>query len=273
MSLYMKASEFKPKVAELAGSQQIQAVVPFGGSAPPVPNPNKQILGGKGLGLQEMSSIGISVPPGFTMTCPLCDIYEKTNDLPQFLWEEVKKQIQRLEKDMGKKFGDTQNPLLLSCRSGAAISMPGMMDTVLNVGLNKDTVKGLAQATGNKRFAYDSFRRLLDMFGDVVLGIPHEAYEEKLEALKKKAGVKNDVDLSADQLEELCGLYSKVYDEYKKSFPQDPFDQIQACIKAVFGSWNVSQSFDMRTVMSVSHNINDSFFRAKSTEPPCHQVP
>jgi len=120
-------------IEEAAKDGLIEAVVPFGGSAEPVTNPNKQILGGKGLGLQEMSSIGISVPPGFTLTTPLCQVYQQSDDLPTDMWEEVKNAIAHVEKDMGKKFGDCDNPLLLSCRSGAAISMPGMMDTVLNV--------------------------------------------------------------------------------------------------------------------------------------------
>ncbi len=122
-----------PMVMECAKDGLIEAVVPFGGSAVPIQNPNRHILGGKGLGLQEMGSIGIAVPPGFTLTTPLCQIYQQTNDLPTEMWEEVKKAIARLENDMGKKFGDATNPLLLSCRSGAAKSMPGMMDTVLNM--------------------------------------------------------------------------------------------------------------------------------------------
>lgn len=122
-----------PLVKECAKDGLIEAVVPFGGSSIPVKNPNKEILGGKGLGLQEMGSIGIAVPPGFTLTTPLCQVYQQTNDLPPEMWDEVKKAIARLENDMGKKFGDAKNPLLLSCRSGAAKSMPGMMDTVLNM--------------------------------------------------------------------------------------------------------------------------------------------
>jgi hypothetical protein len=133
-TLYMNSTMDKWVKGEPGASNGlIQGIVPFGGSAPPVPNPDKKILGGKGRGLQEMSSIGIQVPPGFTLTTPLCTVYQKTNDLPPELWDEVSEQIARLEKDMGRQFGDSTNPLLLSCRSGAAISMPGMMDTVLNV--------------------------------------------------------------------------------------------------------------------------------------------
>lgn len=157
----------KLRLSSEAGPDNIQCCVPFGGSAPSVRNPARDILGGKGLGLQEMSSIGIDVPPGFTLTTPLCQVFDKHGDLPEELWLEVDRAIERVENDLGRKFGNATNPLLFSCRSGAAISMPGMMDTVLNVGLTKDTVEGLAKATGNRRFAYDAYRRLLDMFGDV----------------------------------------------------------------------------------------------------------
>ena len=154
-------------LSEVGGEDKVMAIVPFGGSARSVANPDRDILGGKGLGLQEMSSIGIDVPPGFTLTTPLCQVYEKNGDLPEALWDQVDKAIARVEEDLGRKFGDAENPLLFSCRSGAKISMPGMMDTVLNVGLTKETVEGLAKSTGNRRFAYDAYRRLLDMFGDV----------------------------------------------------------------------------------------------------------
>ena len=140
-----------------------EAIVPFGGSAPHVENPNKDILGGKGMGLQEMSSIGIDVPPGFTLITKLCQVFDEKGDLPAELWALVDKAVERVEQDMGRKFGDTSGaqPLLFSCRSGAKISMPGMMDTVLNVGLNKESVEGMAKATGNRRFAFDAYRRLL----------------------------------------------------------------------------------------------------------------
>jgi pyruvate,orthophosphate dikinase len=261
-------------------------IVGFGGSAPPVQNPDKNILGGKGLGLQEMGAIGIAVPPGFTLTTQLCQEYQKTGDLSEEVWARVKLAIQRVEKDMGRKFGDPENPLLVSCRSGAAISMPGMMDTVLNVvsfsscfgilwtvenlnlftiwtvlirdsffdgqGLNKQTVEGLAKNSGNRRFAFDSYRRLLDMFGDVVLGVPHEAFEAKLEQLKKRLGVSNDLELSAENLEELCDMYYSVYKENDKEFPQDAYDQVRACIKAVFGSWDSERAVKYREIHGIT---------------------
>jgi pyruvate, orthophosphate dikinase len=236
------------------------AIVGFGGSAPPVPQPNKELLGGKGLGLQEMSNVGIDVPPGFTLTTPLCYAFNNQNDAMlqegAELWDRIVSALQRLESDMGRKFGDTvDNPLLLSCRSGAAVSMPGMMDTVLNVGLNRDTVVGLARATGNQRFAYDSYRRLLDMFGGVVLGIPHEAFEKQLRLLKERVGVQNDVDLSAEHLEELCDLYQSVYQQYGTEFPYDVYDQLRACIRAVFASWNSERAIKYREINGMTGRL------------------
>lgn len=229
------------------------SVVGFGGSATAPVALDKNILGGKGVGLQTMSSIGIAVPPGFTLTTTLCQEYQETGDLTEEVWEDIRTAIQRVEVDMGKVFGDAENPLLVSCRSGAAISMPGMMDTVLNVGLNKDTVEGLAKATGNRRFAFDSYRRLLDMFGDVVLGVPHEAFEAKLKELKTTVGVADDVDLTAEHLEKLCEMYYSVYEAYGIQFPQDPFDQIRACIKAVFGSWNADRAVKYREINGIAN--------------------
>jgi pyruvate, orthophosphate dikinase len=217
-----------------------------------VPHPNKELLGGKGLGLQEMSNVGIDVPPGFTLTTPLCRAYETIGDLDSTVWDGVRAAMQRVEADMGRQFGDPEQPLLVSVRSGAAVSMPGMMDTVLNVGLNRDTVRGLAAASGNKRFAYDSYRRLLDMFGGVVLDIPHEAFEAKLAALKRKVNVDNDVDLSAEHLEELCESYYNVYEHYQKVFPQDAYEQLRACVKAVFGSWNSERAVKYREINGIT---------------------
>jgi pyruvate, orthophosphate dikinase len=245
------------------------AIVGFGGSAPLVSHPDKELLGGKGFGLQEMSNVGIDVPPGFTLTTPLCYEYnhphleprEDTADtvvpfLQGPLWDDIVAALRRVENDMGRTYGDTTaNPLLLSCRSGAAVSMPGMMDTVLNVGLNKDTVIGLAKATGNKRFAYDSYRRLLDMFGGVVLGIPHEAFEKQLFALKQRVGVTNDVDLTEDHLEELCELYQNVYTKYDMEFPYDVYEQLRACIQAVFASWNSDRAIKYREINGMTDRL------------------
>lgn len=236
---------------KLADINLAESVVLFGGSAAPVHNPNRAILGGKGLGLQEMGRIGVDVPPGFTLITPLCQVYEDGDDLPKEVWDLVMDAIKQVEKDTGKIFGAEKNPLLFSCRSGAAISMPGMMDTVLNIGLNDATVEALAKVT-DARFAYDSYRRLLDMFGDVTLGMPHEAFEEKMNSLKKKYGIKNDVDFTADHLKELVALYRSVYEERNKVFPDAPLEQLRACIKAVFGSWNSERARKYRQIKNIT---------------------
>jgi pyruvate, orthophosphate dikinase len=243
------------------------AIVGFGGSAPLVPHPDKALLGGKGLGLQEMSNLGIDVPPGFTLTTPICYEYNNNNKIDNGdhdkslflqgeLWDTILSALRRVELDMGRQFGDTMNnPLLVSCRSGAAISMPGMMDTVLNVGLNSDTVQGLATATGNPRFAYDSYRRLLDMFGGVVYDIPHEAFEKELNALKRRVNVQNDIDLTAEHLQELCTLYQGVYKKYNMEFPYDVYDQLRACIQAVFASWNSERAIKYREINGMTNSL------------------
>lgn len=227
-------------------------IYPFGGSAPkPDEDPDKQIVGGKGLGLQVMSKIGVDVPPGFTLTTPLCQIYQKENDLPADVWNGVRDNVVRIEEDMGKTFGSSTDPLLFSCRSGAAMSMPGMMDTVLNIGLNDASVKGLAKATGNERFAWDSYRRLLDMFGEVVLGIPHEDFEQRFDKVKTTCNAKNDLDLGVPELKALCEEYKEVYDAEGKHFPMDPYEQLRACVKAVFGSWMTPRAVKYREINNI----------------------
>jgi len=177
----------------------------------------KDILGGKGANLAEMTNVGVPVPPGFTISAEVCKYYyDHGRTYPEGLKEEVEAAMHRLEEVTGKKFGDPSNPLLVSVRSGAAISMPGMMDTVLNLGLNDETVMGLAKLTGNERFAYDSYRRFLQMFGDVVLKIPHEKFESALEEMKEKKGVKLDTELDAEDLKKLVERYKQIYKEEGK---------------------------------------------------------
>ncbi|MDO9574962.1 MAG: PEP/pyruvate-binding domain-containing protein, partial [bacterium] len=170
----------------------------------------KTVLGGKGAGLHEMTRIGIPVPPGFTITTEACVYYfTHDNTSPEGLKEEVKRALNRLEKHMHKKFGDIDNPLLVSVRSGARASMPGMMDTILNLGLNRNTMDGLIKNTGDKRFVYDCYRRLLHMYGNVVLEIPHEEFEEILTELRQKEGVNLDSELSSESLGELIKKYEE----------------------------------------------------------------
>src|SRR6185503_7048572 len=167
----------------------------------------RDILGGKGAGLAEMANLGLPVPPGFTISARLCITYLEQGTFPDELREEVDRHLKQLERATKKKFGDAKNPLLVSVRSGAARSMPGMMETILNLGLNDDSVEGLARVTGNPRFAWDSYRRFIQMYSTVVVGLSKETLEEKLHALKHGLGVKNDTDIPAEMLRQLCGEF------------------------------------------------------------------
>ncbi|XP_020274227.1 pyruvate, phosphate dikinase 2 isoform X2 [Asparagus officinalis] len=213
----------------------------------------KSLLGGKGANLAEMASIGLSVPPGFTISTEACQEYQESgHKLPNGLWEEILEGLQAVEEDMGACLGDPQKPLLLSVRSGAAISMPGMMDTVLNLGLNDEVVAGLAEKSG-ERFAYDSYRRFLDMFGDVVMGIPHSKFEEKLGALKAAKGVSQDTALTAFDLKELVVEYKNVYLETKgEQFPSDPKKQLYLAVLAVFNSWDSPRAVKYRSINQIT---------------------
>jgi len=213
----------------------------------------KQLLGGKGANLAEMCAIGLSVPPGFTVTTETCMAFHGNDrQLPTGCWESVIDALGNVEKEMGSKFGDATNPLLLSVRSGAAVSMPGMMDTVLNLGLNDTVVEGLAAKAG-ERFAYDAYRRFLDMFGNVVMGVSHSLFEEQLEKLKKEKGVEQDTDLSADALKELVQLYKQVYKNQGTSFPEDPVAQLRAAVYAVFDSWQSERAIAYRQINQITN--------------------
>ena len=204
----------------------------------------KELLGGKGANLAEMTNLGIPVPAGFTIATKVCDEYNKSKGKwPAGLDAEVAKNVAKLEKAMGAKFNDPSNPLLVSVRSGAAVSMPGMMDTVLNLGLNDDVVAGIIEKTGNARFAYDIYRRFIDMFGDVVMGCHHERFEHIIDAAKKKAGVEIDSDLTADQLKDVVEKYKACYKKHVgRLFPQTAMEQLKLSINAVFGSWNIPRA-------------------------------
>jgi len=200
----------------------------------------RDLLGGKGAGLAEMARIGLPVPPGFTITTETCrEYYAKGGQFPEGLEDMVREAMRKLEEKTGKKFGDSENPLLVSVRSGAPISMPGMMDTILNLGLNDKTVEGLAKLTNNPRFAYDSYRRFIQMFSDVVLKVPREEFEKVLEKYKKMEGVKYDAELSVEALKKLVEEYKEIVKRYVgRDFPQDPWEQLFMAIRAVFDSWN-----------------------------------
>ncbi len=213
----------------------------------------KELLGGKGANLAEMTSIGLPVPPGFTITTEVCDLYYKNKKkLPAGLIEGVGKNIKLLEKELGKKFGDTKAPLLLSVRSGAAVSMPGMMNTILNLGLNDQAVVGLANETGNERFAYDAYRRLINMYGDVVCGVAHELFEHAFDKIKKKYRAKEDNDVPTEGMVELCEAYKRVFKRhYGKPFPQEPIKQLELAIEAVFSSWMQNRAVKYRQVENI----------------------
>ncbi len=212
----------------------------------------RNLLGGKGANLAEMNVVGMPVPPGFTVTTEVCTYYYDNNKTyPADLKDQVRAAVAEVEKIMGKKFADANNPLLFSVRSGARVSMPGMMDTVLNLGLNDETVQALAKASGSERFAYDSYRRFLQMFSDVVLGADIDLYEEALENMKKSKGYKSDTDLTADDLKELVKEYKEIGAKLGKVVPQDPWDQLWAGIGAVFGSWMAARAITYRKLNNI----------------------
>ncbi|MBN2582293.1 MAG: pyruvate, phosphate dikinase, partial [Planctomycetes bacterium] len=214
----------------------------------------KMILGGKGANLAEMTNIGLPVPPGFTIVTEVCDLYYTGGQKwPTGLDKQISENITKLEKVMGQKFGDDADPLLVSVRSGAAVSMPGMMDTVLNLGLNEKAVQGLIAKSGNERFAWDAYRRFINMFGDVVMGVAHEHYEEQMTKLKKSRGVELDTQLTAADLKELCGAYQEVYKTHVKSaFPSEPRKQLELAINAVIKSWQAPRAIKYRQLNNIS---------------------
>jgi pyruvate,orthophosphate dikinase len=234
-------------------AQKLKYVYFFGGGKAEGAAAMKSKLGGKGANLAEMTNLGIPVPPGFTISAEVCDLfYKKDRNYPAGLAREVEENLKSLEKMMGKKLGDPKDPLLVSVRSGAAVSMPGMMDTVLNLGLNDRAVEGLARLSGNERFAWDAYRRFIQMFGNVVKGVGHEVFEEALEAVKRAKHVEEDIELDAQDLKKVVGRYKELYKKHTgKSFPQGPMEQLWAAIDAVFGSWNNPRAIRYREIHEV----------------------
>ena len=226
------------------------------------------LLGGKGANLAEMTSIGLPVPPGFTITTTTCaEYYQSGEKLPKALPGSIKLNMTRLEKETGKKFGDDDNPLLVSVRSGATISMPGMLDTILNLGLTDLSVAGLSRQTDNRRFALDAYRRLINMFGDVVMGVKHEHFETAFDRIKKQYGVTEDADLNENGLEKLVASYKQVYKEHSgEEFPQAPREQLEKAVEAVFKSWNTPRAHtyrkinDIRGLIGTAVNIQSMVF-------------
>ncbi|MEK7785053.1 MAG: pyruvate, phosphate dikinase, partial [Chloroflexota bacterium] len=217
----------------------------------------RALLGGKGANLAEMTRVGLPVPPGFTVTTEACNIYLAAgNNFPPGMWEQELDALRHIEKMTGKKFGDPANPLLVSCRSGAKFSMPGMMDTVLNIGLNDKTAAGLIALTQDARFVYDLYRRLVQMYGTVVMCIADEPFEEVLADYRARRDVANDADLSIEDLQTITNEFKKIVREQAgREFPTDPFEQLKLATEAVFHSWNGKRAFDYRKAAGIPHNL------------------
>ena len=217
----------------------------------------RELLGGKGAGLAEMTRVGLPVPPGFTITTVVCNAYlNRGKTFPSGLMNEVRRALVTVERKMGKRFGDPKNPLLVSVRSGAKFSMPGMMDTVLNLGLNPETIRGLAALTGNERFAEDAYRRFVQMFGKIVLDVPGEKFEHLIEQHKQRVGAKLDTDLSAADLRTLSARFKDlIQQETNVTFPIDPWEQLEMAIRAVFDSWDGKRAVDYRNFNKIPHDL------------------
>ena len=214
------------------------------------------LLGGKGANLGDMTRLGVPVPPGLTVTTEACNAYLAAGEkFPEGMWEQILEGLKDVEKAMGKKIGDLQKPLLVSCRSGAKFSMPGMMDTVLNIGMNDVVAEEMIKRTG-PRFVYDIYRRLIQMFGSVVMGVPDEVFEAVIEAQRKVAGVKSDTEMSADDWKVITEQFKQIYKTYtQEEFPQDPYEQMKRATEAVFKSWNGKRAFAYRNAAGIAHNL------------------
>src|SRR5215217_2452380 len=229
----------------------------FGGGRAEGDSTMRDLLGGKGAGLAEMTSAGLPVPPGFTITTEACNDYFAAGEkLPDGLWDDVLAAVKEVEQETGKGFGNAANPLLVSVRSGAKFSMPGMMDTVLNLGLNEETLNGLIALTGNERFGWDAYRRFIQMFGRIVMDVRGERFDSALEAAKHARGVEQDTDLSADDLRELTTEFKRIVrEDTGRDFPSDPYEQLDLAIKAVFASWFGKRANDYRNSQKIAHDL------------------
>jgi len=261
-------SKTKPATAKPKAAKSTKNIAPkkllvnkpyyfFGGGKADGDSNLRDLLGGKGAGLAEMSRIGVPVPPGFTITTEVCALfYESDMKIPEKIDKELVTYMTKIEKLVGAKFGDPENPLLVSVRSGAKFSMPGMMDTILNLGLNKDTIKGLAQKTGDERFAYDNYRRFIQMFGNVVLGIDKEKFEKVIEAKKKDRKIKQDSSLSVEDLNDIIKKYKQIIKRRTgEPFPDDPYTQLQMSRDAVFRSWNNPRAISYRRMNNIPSDL------------------
>jgi len=217
---------------------------------------NKMLLGGKGANLCEMTQIGLNVPPGFTITTDACLAYLEHDELPKGAWDEILKHMKDLEKKTGKQLGGSENPLLVSVRSGSSMSMPGMMDTILNLGLNKSSLQALIKLTNNPRFGHDSYRRFIQLFAKIALGLDDKPFDEAMAAMKRRVGAAQDVDLKAEHLAELAEQFLKIVEtQTGKPFPDDPYQQLEIAIGAVFRSWNGKRAIDYRKQFKITKDM------------------
>jgi pyruvate, orthophosphate dikinase len=220
------------------------------------PGDDKSLLGGKGAGLCEMTRAGLPVPPGLVVTTEACNaFFDNDKNFPEGMWEQVKDGLTKIEEKVGKKFGDPKNPLLVSVRSGAAFSMPGMMDTVLNLGLNEETVQGLAEQTGDLRFALDAYRRFASLFGEIVMGVAHEKFERVLDRFKAQTQGGKDTDLAADHLREIITAEKQIILTEQSAIPEDPYEQLRVAIAAVFNSWMGRRAIDYRRINRIPDTL------------------
>src|SRR5437667_8244407 len=217
---------------------------------------NKALFGGKGAGLCAMTRAGLPVPPGLIVTTEACNAYYDNNkQFPEGMWEQIVADLAEIEKKVGKHFGDHENPLLVSVRSGAAFSMPGMMDTVLNLGLNEDTVQGLAAQTGDLRFALDAYRRFASLFGEIVMGVAHAKFERVMDRFKAQTTGGRDTDLKADDLREIIAAEKKIIIAEQHAIPEDPYEQLRVAIAAVFNSWMGRRAVDYRRINRIPDSL------------------
>ncbi len=217
---------------------------------------NKSLLGGKGAGLCEMTRAGLPVPPGLIVTTEACNaFFANDKSFPEGMWDQVKEGLLKIEEKVGKRFGDPQNPLLVSVRSGAAFSMPGMMDTVLNLGLNEATAHGLAAQTGDLRFALDAYRRFASLFGEIVMGVAHEKFERVMDRFKAQTSGGRDTDLKADDLREIIAAEKQIIIAEQHAIPEDPYEQLRVAIAAVFNSWMGRRALDYRRVNRIPDSL------------------
>src|SRR5438477_10673697 len=229
----------------------------FGGGKADGNGAMKDLLGGKGAGLAEMTNAGLPVPSGFTITTEACRAYYAHGEqFPPGMWDQAMQALRTVEQETGKKLGDPSNPLLVSVRSGAKFSMPGMMDTVLNLGLNPETLQGLAKLTGNERFGYDAYRRLIQLFGRIVMGVDAHYFDDLLDEMKARRGVSLDTELTADDLRTLVDQFKEVVQRVTgRPFPDDPYEQLRLAIEAVFNSWNSPRAFAYRKAQNIPDDL------------------